>query len=112
MALPLPHLRHMFAAKGFRVAYLIQASEAADVPGLGDLAQSVRDGLIPPTTPEVVAVHDATGGYPPVALALPVGNADAALLIAGDLATAHDVLDALEEAFDGFLAQARAGTFN
>jgi hypothetical protein len=112
MALPLPHLRHLLEPLGFEVALLIQAAEAEDVPGLGDLAQNVRDGLVPPTTPHVVSVKQPGGGYPPVAVAVPLANADAALLLAGDLVTARDVVEALVEAFDGFLVQARKGTFN
>jgi hypothetical protein len=112
MALPLAHLRPLLDPLGFRVALLIQAAEAADVPGLGDLAEAVQAGAVPPTSPEVVAVREVGGGYPPVAVAVPITTADASLLLAGDLVTARDVAEALVEAADGFLAQARAGKFN
>ena len=110
--LPLLHLRPLLEPRGFRSCVLIQAAEAVDVPGLGDLAQNVRDGLVPPTTPQVVAVYEASGGYPPVAVAVPITNADAALLLAGDAITAIDVVEMLAEAADAFLAQAKAGKFN
>jgi hypothetical protein len=110
--LPLAHLRPLLEPRGFQVAYLIQAQEATDVPGLGELAHDVATGLIPPTTPEVVAVHEPTGGFPAIVIAVPITNADAALLLAGDLVTARDVVEALEDAVTGFLAQARAGKFN
>jgi hypothetical protein len=112
MALPLGYLRPLLEPHGFTVAFLIQAAEAADVPGLGELAHDVATGLVPPTTPEVVAVHEPTGGYPAIAVAVPITNEDAALLLAGDLVTARDVVEALEDAVTGFLEQARAGKFN
>ena len=110
--LPLPHLRSLLEPLGFVSCVLIQAQEAHDVPGLGDLAQNVRDGLVPPTTPQVVAVRESSGGYPPVAVAVALANADAALLLAGDLVTARDVVEMLTDAADSFLAQAREGKFN
>jgi hypothetical protein len=58
-----------------------------------------------------VAVRESTGGYPPVAVSVPITQSDAALLLAGDLVTARDLVEALEEAADGFLAQARTGKF-
>jgi hypothetical protein len=112
MALPLAHLKGLLDPLGFRVALLIQAQEATDVPGLGDLAQNVADGLVPPTTPEVVAVREVGGGFPPVAVAVPITNEDASLLLAGDLVTARDVVEALAEAADAFVEQARSGKFN
>lgn len=112
MALPLLHLRSLLEPRGFRAAFLIQAKEAHDVPGLGELAHDVAQGLVPPTTPEVVGVREANGGYPDVAVAVPVTNEDAALLLAGDLVTARDLVEALEEAAEHFLEQARAGKFN
>lgn len=111
MALPLPYLRPLLEPLGFRSCHLIQAAEAHEVPGLGDLAENVRDGLVPPTTPQVVAVRESTGGYPPVAVSVPVADADAALLLSGDLVTARDVAEMLADAADAFLAQARAGRF-
>lgn len=112
MALPLVHLRSLLEPRGWRAAFLIQAQEAHDVPGLGDLALNVREHLVPPTTPHVVGVREAPGGFPDVAVAVPITNQDAALLLAGDLLTARDVAEMLDEAADGFLEQARSGRFN
>lgn len=111
MALPLALLRPFLEPSGFQLALLITADEASSLAGLGDLAQRVTDGLVPPHQPEVVAIRQPDGGYPPVAVCVPITPYDATLLRAGDLVTVRDIVSALEDAYDDFLAQARVGRF-
>jgi len=107
----LAYLRPVLEPLGFTGAVLIQASDAEHVPGLGDLAARVRAGLVPPTTPEVVADRDPGGGYPTVRVAVAVDHLDALLLARGHQGAARDVADALEDAFDDFMDRLRRERF-
>jgi hypothetical protein len=107
----LAYLRPVLEPRGFSGAVLIQAGDAVDVPGLGDLADRVRAGLVPPTTPEVVADRDPGGGYPTVRVAVALDPLDALLLSRGHAGAARDVADALEDAYEAFVDQLRRNRF-
>lgn len=100
-------------------ALLMQAGEVERHPkaktsdALKEMAVNVRLGLMPASTPLIVAVKESTGGgYPPVIVCVPFDQETVHDLMRGDPAAAQEVGEALEEAAEAWLVQVKAGRAN
>ena len=90
----------------------IQADQAKEVPGLREIADAVTYGGMPPNTPVFYAFRRTDAPYPDACVALPVDRATVTAVQRGDRTTVLELLDALEDAFDQWFAQVRAGKEN
>lgn len=90
---------------GFR---LIPASNAHEVKGLEELAALVAAGGMPPDTPVVYATKRTSAPWPDVVVGVPLDVAELRAWQLGDRSVTRDVVEALEEAYEIFLAQAKA----
>src|SRR6266540_1953335 len=91
---------------------LIPASRATEIRGLAEIAAMVAGGAMPGDTPIFVATKRTDAPWPDVVVGVPLTVAELAAWRAGDRTVARDVVEALEEAYDAFMAQVKAGRVN
>lgn len=94
---------------GWHAVALVQADQAQHVPGLQEIGAHVRAGTIRPDTSILHALRDPGGGYPAVRAAVILTDAEVLALRHGDASVARDVVEALEEAYDELLTNAKEG---
>ena len=99
----------MFKTEGWVGCRFIDASEAHGIRGLEEIASRVAFGGMPGNTPVFVGTHEADGGYPGVVIGLPVDAETVEAVRHGDAATARDLLEMLQEAYDLFLDEVKRG---
>lgn len=92
-----------------RRVVLIQADQAATVPGLGQLADYVRRGLVPPTACYLVARRRTDAPWPDVVVAVPLQATLAQDWLRGDRSVARHAAEALETGYQRLMAHARSG---
>lgn len=101
-----------FTLQGWHSFKLIQADQAHEIKGLEEIAANVRAGNIAPTTPVFVATHVGEGGYKEVRIGVPLEHEEVTAWRRGDRSMAREIAEALEDAYEGFMAQVKSGTLN
>lgn len=91
---------------GFR---FVQADQAKDVPGLQEIADHVAHRGMPPGTPVFYAFKRTDAGYPDVCIGLPVDRATVTEVQRGNRTIVLELLDGLEDAYEQFMEQVKAG---
>lgn len=88
---------------------LIPASRATEHKGLAEIAALVAAGGMAPDTPVFVATKRTDAPYPDVIVGVPLSIEELTAWRNGDRSAARDVVEALEEAYETFLAQVKSG---
>lgn len=105
-----PGVRFREAADGWFVAVdPVPAVRAADITAFREIAVMVERGVMPGTTPLVVAAKQPDGGWPLVVIAVPLTDEEVTAWRQGDRSVARDVVEAMKEAYEEKMAAARAG---
>lgn len=107
--LPFAHSSPTFNPDGWFGYRFVQADQAASIRGLEEIAALVAAGKMLPDAPVFYAYKRPDGGYPTVCIGVPADREEVLAMQRGDREAALDLLDALQEAYDGFMAQVKRG---